>query len=539
MSVTLKTDSDITPLLNTPYDSVISETDIVLTRSAKTDGCGWDGGSDLILPPAVGELSSNYVLLGFGLYLNPDWGLGSIVEAYYCDILDIKNKEKWIVYRNEGRKVVPKMNATASSYTFPGQNFDCCGEDIILAGLTDGIPLGYAVNGITIRVWDKVMQIKLRYVDVFSQTTKHIEVTRGCGANNGSAWGTPCTKFGTGSCRVDTYDVYPQNRNKRHLVTGVHFKYTSGGNSTWEGIKTIESVRFRDYTTIVSAVSKPGLFMPTSCMSQYGINTFGAKLGQSTLFNYIKGPNGQLGGTCYNSMKTFCSDPNNITSDSCRKFLTDYIDDMAPTIKSFCEKSGDLALVGKNADICGCFMPASYYDNYLKNDLYKTFPSLQGMFSGAGPECYFKQCQFGIKRPAKEQTACPSMQVCLQNIQTTVGGDISAQSVSTVNSCIFDKTGVASPTNTTAPATTPVAKAPAPSTPASPSSTSTPTTSTTNKDTTDASSSTTFDITNMSSSSLLMILLVILLIVISMVVVYVRQSTKTISNMVNMPRQMM
>lgn len=150
----------------------------------------------------------------------------------------------------------------------------------------------------------------------------------------------------------------------------------------------------------------------------------------------------------------YCSKGENIESNACKDYCNQpgvYCDN---TISNYCKS---LPLEdAKNKDICGCFMPAGFYDNYF-NDLLSKF-EFTGMAIPKIPACFYSNCSSAPIKPRdiRESRAgggqvCPDISQCIQVTTLKTGNITGNVSVPNTANCNFVTTKTVNNTTPTSP----------------------------------------------------------------------------------------
>ena len=208
-----------------------------------------------------------------------------------------------------------------------------------------------------------------------------------------------------------------------------------------------DQVQAASYTDDYAACSYSGYFFDDNRYSGNCINYMKSKCSNGDLDNYL----------CID----YCN--NNDLGINCDKMTEDY-----------CNSLGAEAL---NRDVCNCFWPAQYLDNYY-NSLSSTFPNFT---FDRDPTCTHVKCsqlQSGaINRYSyKKNPRCPDIQMCVNTIKFTNEGTIDTNSIN-INQSTNCFGGAVSSTPTPSPGSPPPSGSTSPSATPTSSPTSSPSTS--------------------------------------------------------------
>ena len=152
---------------------------------------------------------------------------------------------------------------------------------------------------------------------------------------------------------------------------------------------------------------------------------------------------------CHQAMIDSCKGIN-LESISCKKFAASDKVNLDQQISDYCASLGDDAL---NNDLCGCFLPQSFYDRYF-NDIQKYVDTSKYQYTDSQgnlnnglpkiPECYFAACAnpLSIKpfNEKKEKTICPDITQCIQISNINVDGTINADNINITSNNVCNLT---------------------------------------------------------------------------------------------------
>lgn len=144
--------------------------------------------------------------------------------------------------------------------------------------------------------------------------------------------------------------------------------------------------------------------------------------------------------TCNFSMGQWCSDFANVASPACREWCKNPNINCDASISSYCRSLGSPTdALATDPELCGCFLPTTFYDNYFKSlkDKIVVPPNFQ-----PNKQCFFGSCAQSKIQPFvvknSEGRLCPNVQTCLQNITFSNNGTITGNvNITNNNSCNF------------------------------------------------------------------------------------------------------